>query len=90
MTPKMITDKQISFIQSLKHLLDDNKYGNPIDRLDISKVTRYDASKLIQGMLGLRSQHTNIRRGYGLSISLDEALDNIYNTLEHYLQNMAS
>ena len=90
MAPKMITDKQISFIQSLKNLLDDKKHGNPIDRLDISKVTRCDASKLIQGLLGLRSQYTNIKRGYGLSISLDEALDNIYNTLELYLPNMAN
>lgn len=90
MTTKMITEKQISYIQSLKHFLDDKKRGNPIDKLDISKMTRCDASKLIQGLLGLRSQHTNIRRGYGLSISLDEALDNIYNTLEHYLPNMAS
>ena len=86
----MITEKQVSFIQSLKHFVDDDKIGNPIDRLDFSKVTRFDASKLIQGLLEMKNEYANIMRGRGLSFGLDRALEDIYGTLEHYLPNMAS
>lgn len=88
---KKITDKQIACINKCKHVIDDNKYGNELDSIDITKLTCYDASKLIGGLLVLIKCDRLIGYGYGpLRVSESsmylKALDDVYDTIEKYQQ----
>lgn len=79
---KMITDKQKKFINDIKGVITENGI-NAIDALDLNKFTCYDASKLISGLLGLSKA---ISRGACVTSTAycDEALDNVFNTIEKY------
>lgn len=83
---KTITEKQLAFIKRNKALLDDNKFGNPLDRIDVTKMSCYDASKLVGGMIGLIKIYKAI--GWGIKVSgtpaLDVVLDDVYDTIEKY------
>ena len=43
---KTITDKQITCINKCKSVIDNKESGNALDRIDITKLTCSDASKI--------------------------------------------
>lgn len=82
----MITEKQIACINRCKSVIDDKDRGNALDRIDISELTRSDASKIIHGLLALIQCNKAVARGCKVSNSAMflDALDDIYDTIERY------
>lgn len=82
---KMITDKQKIFINDLKGVITENG-ENAIDKLDLNKFTCFDASKLIEGLLGLRDCYKAIFRGIKVShtVYCENSLDLVFDTIEKY------
>lgn len=89
---KTITEKQLAFIQRNKALLDDNKFGNPLDCIDVTKMSCYDASKLVGGMIGLIKINKTIARGISVSGTpvLDVVLDDVYDTIAKYQEQSSA
>lgn len=85
MNQNFATEKQISIINKLKIFVDDKDDGNIIDNIDLTKVSRYDASLIIEGLLGLKNENRRLWNGWKLSSRLDYWLDNVYDTCEKYL-----
>lgn len=83
---KMITEKQAACINRCKSVIDDNKRGNALDRIDINKLTCYDASKIIGGLLALIQCNKAVVRGCKVTNSamFNDALDDVYDTIEKY------
>ena len=72
-------------IQKCKSVIDD-KRGNALDRIDISKLSCSDASKIIGGLLALIKCNKAASNGRRVSNSpaFMGALDDIYDTIEKY------
>ena len=83
---KMITEKQIACINKCKSVIDNKESGNGLDRIDITKLTCYDASKIIGGLLTLTKCYRFVARGCVVSNSpmFLQALDDVYDTIEKY------
>lgn len=83
---KKITEKQIECIKKCKSVIDDVEMGNDLDKIDITRLTRYDASKIIGGLLALIKCYRYVAKGCAVSSSpaFLKALDDIYDTIEKY------
>lgn len=83
---KMITEKQAACISRCKSVIDNKENGNALDRIDINKLTCYDASKIIGGLLALIQCNKAVVRGCKVTNTamFNDALDDVYDTIEKY------
>lgn len=85
---KTITDKQITGINKCKSVIDNKENGNALDRIDITKLTCSDASKIIGGLLSLIKCNRFVAHGCKVSNSpmFMKALDDVFDTIDKYKQ----
>jgi len=82
-----ITEKQIACIKRNKSLIDNKERGNDLDRIDLTALNRYDASKLIGGLISLAKCNQYLwKTGRPVSNSpyFINAIDDIFDTIEKY------
>ena len=83
-----ITEKQINAINKMKSLLKvDGR--NPLDEIDLRKMSRKDASILIGGLIDFQKCNKAVWQGYRVSNTafFNDALDSIYEVIDKYKNN---
>ena len=85
---KTITDKQITCINKCMSVIDNKENVNSLDRIDITKLTCSDASKIIGGLLSLIKCNRFVAHGCKVSNSpmFMKALDDVFDTIDKYKQ----
>lgn len=85
---KTITEKQIACINKCKSVIDNKENGNALDRIDITQLTCFDASKIIGGLLSLIKCNRFVAHGCKVSNSpmFLKALDDVFDTIDKYQQ----
>lgn len=84
MEVKKITDKQIATINKMKGLIEIQGH-NELDEIDLNSLSRYDASKIISGLIVISTNNRLIALGHKASDSIFlKALDDVFDTIEKY------